>query len=231
MKTISPASSEHMSLFVVKVLPRVVDLVVKTSNFKTLFLVVLRPLLFPGKPALQQFQLALQLFKELGRFYENTVTGCQKLLQPNIHPDGMTMRSWVRDANITLQGDRRIPIVGFPQYSDLLDHKPRRDRAMQVNWNCSNFGQFNVQVRYWILLELRKKQRLELPVLLEAWKTKSSFLKVFPTFVQLLNSLLKNLGRNLTQSGEFLLGSWQVIKLLNFARKLYFGREDVFLFQ
>jgi hypothetical protein len=48
--------AKRMGLFVVKVFPRVVDLVVKPRNFKTLFFVVFRPLLFPGKSTLQQFQ-------------------------------------------------------------------------------------------------------------------------------------------------------------------------------
>jgi len=61
--------TERMSLFVVKVFPRVVDFMVKTRNVKALLLVVLRPLLFSLKSALQQFQLTLQLFKKLGRFY------------------------------------------------------------------------------------------------------------------------------------------------------------------
>jgi len=102
---------------------------------------------------------------------------------------------------------------------------------MQVDWDCSNFGQLNVQVRYWILLELRKKQRLKLSVFLEAWKTESSALKILPTSMQLLNSLLKNLRRNFTQVREFFLGFWQVIKLLNFARKLHLSREDILLFK
>ena len=84
------------------------------------------------------------------------------------------MRSWVRNADTQEQGDRCIPTICFPQDSDLLDRKPRRDRAMQVDWDCSNLGQLNVQVRYWILLELGKQQRFELPVFLEARKTKSS---------------------------------------------------------
>ncbi len=223
--------TKRMGLLIVKVLPRVVDLMVKTSNFKTLLLVILRPLLFLDEPTLQQFQLALQTLKELRWFYEHTVTGCQELLQPNIHSDGMTVRGWVRNTDITLQGDRCIPKIRFPQDSDLLDHKPRRNGSMQVDWDCSNLRQLNVQVRYWIFLELRKQQRLELPKLLESRKTKSSLLKVLPTFMQLLNSLLENLGRNFTQFWEFLLRSWQVIKLLNLARKLQICRKDVFFLQ
>ncbi len=70
---------------------------------------------------------------------------------------------------------------------------------MQVDGDCSNFWQLlNVQVRYWILLKLGKQQRLELTVFFEAWETESSFLKILPTFMQLLNSLLKNLGRHFT---------------------------------
>jgi hypothetical protein len=102
---------------------------------------------------------------------------------------------------------------------------------MQVDWDCSNLGQFNVQVRYWIFLKLGKQQRLELPVLLESGETKSYALKILPTFMQLLNSLLKHLGRNFTQSWELLLSSWQVVKLLNLVWKLQVSREDVFFFQ
>lgn len=202
--------TKRMGLFKVKVFSSVLNLVVKPSHFKTLFFVIFRPFLFSRKPALQQFQLALQSLKKLRRFDENTVTGCQKLFQPNIYPNRMTMRSRVGNRDITLQGYRCIPIVGFPQYPHLLDHKSVGDRAMQVNWNGPNFRQFNAQVRYWIFLELRKQQRLELPILLEAWKTKSSFLKVFPTLVQLLDSLLKNLRRDFAQFGKFFLarGKW-----------------------
>src|SRR5919199_1635623 len=157
-----------MGLLVVKIFPCVVDLVVKTRNFKTLFLIILRPLLFPRESTLQHF-------KKLRRFYENAVTGCQKLGQPNVNPDGITVRSWIGNADITLQGDRCVPIVSFPQDSHLLDYKPGRDRSMQVDWNCSNFGQLNVQGSYWILLELGKQQRLEPPVFLESGKAESSF--------------------------------------------------------
>jgi len=223
--------TKRMGLFKVKVFSPVVNFVVKPSHFKTLFFVILRPFLFPRKSTLQRFQLALQSLKKLGRFYENTITGCQKLFQPNIYPNRMTVRSRVGNSDITLPGDRCLPIVGFPQYPHLLDHKSCWDRAMQVNWNGSNLRQFNAQVRYRIFLELRKQQRIELPILLEAWKTKSSFLKVFPTSVQLLDSLLENLRRDFTQFGKFLFGSWQVVELLNFARKLQTSREDVFLFQ
>ncbi|MGB3193115.1 MAG: hypothetical protein WBB43_27215, partial [Limnoraphis sp.] len=45
-------------------------------------------------------------------------------------------------------------------------------------------------------------------------------LEILPTSMQLLNSLLKNLRRNFTQSGEFFLRFWQVIKLLNFAPEI-----------
>ncbi len=219
--------AKRMSLFVMKVFPRVVNFVVETGNFKTLSLVILRPLLLSRKPALQQFQLALQTFKKLRRLYENTVTGCQKLLQPDINPNGMTVRSWVRNADITLQGDRCIPIVSFPQDSDLLDHKSCWDGAMQVNRDCSYLGQLDVQIRYWILLKLGEQQRLELPELLKSWKTKPSFLKVFPSPMQLLDGLLENLRRNFTQSRKLFLSFWQVIQLLNFSGKLQVGREDV----
>jgi hypothetical protein len=97
---------------------------------------------------------------------------------------------------------------------------------MQVDWNNSNLGQFYMQVRYRIFLELRKQQRLELPKLFESGKAKSSLLKVFPTFMQLFNGLLENLGRNIPKFWEFLLGFGQVVKLLDFSRKLQLARED-----
>jgi hypothetical protein len=53
-----------------------------------------------------------------------------------------------------------------------------------------------MQARYWILLELRKQQRLELPVLLESGKTESYALEILSTSMQLFNGLLKNLRRN-----------------------------------
>ncbi len=46
--------TEGMGLLEVKVLTSVVDVVVKSCNFKTLFFVVLRPLLFPRESTLQQ---------------------------------------------------------------------------------------------------------------------------------------------------------------------------------
>ncbi len=223
--------TKRVGLFVVEVLPSVVNFVVKQSNFKALFLVIFRPLMFSTQSTLQQFQLALQLLKKLGRLYEYTVTSCQKLLQPNINPNRMTVRDGVRNTDIALQGDRCVPSVCFPQYSYLLDHKSRRDRSMQIDGNCSNLGQFNMQVRYWILLELGKQQRLELTVLLESGKAKSSFLEIFPTSMQLLDSLLENLGRNFSQLWEFLLRSWQVVELLNLTGKLKVRRKNVFFLQ
>ena len=50
--------TKGVCLFVLKVFPCVVNFVVKSSNFKTLFFVVLRPLLFSTQPGLQQFQQA-----------------------------------------------------------------------------------------------------------------------------------------------------------------------------
>jgi hypothetical protein len=96
---------------------------------------------------------------------------------------------------------------------------------MQVYGNCPNFGQGNVQIRYWIFLELlakragnarRKQQRLELPILLKSRKTKPHLAKILPSVarvrapaslsVQLFDGLLKSLRRNQTQPGEFLFG-------------------------
>jgi hypothetical protein len=219
--------TKSMGLLKVEILSRVVDFMVKSCNFKTLFLVIVRPLLFPRQSALQHFQPTLQLFKKLRWPYENTITGCQELFQTNINPNGMTLWHGVGNADITLQGDRCIPSVSLPQDSYLLDHKSCWNMSMQVNWNYSNFGQFDVQVRYGILFKLRKQQRLELTKLLESRKTKSSLLKVFPTSMQLLNSLLKDLGRNFAQSSKFFLSFWQVVKLLNFTGKFQFRREDV----
>ena len=102
---------------------------------------------------------------------------------------------------------------------------------MQVNRNCSNLGQLYMQVRYWILLELGEQQRFHLPVLLESGKAKASFLKIFPTSMQLLDGLLKHLRRNFTQFREFFLRSWQVVKLLNFAWEFQTRRKDIFLLQ
>jgi len=220
--------AKGVGLLVVKVLPRVVNLVVKSSNFKALFIVIFRPLLFSRQSTLQHFQPTLQLFKKLRRFDENTITGCQEFLQSNIYSNRMTMRDGVRNADITLQGDRCVPFISFPQNSYLFDHKSCWDGSVQVNGNFSKLRQQDMPIRYWILLKLRKQQRLELPVLLESGKTKSSLLKVPQTDVQLLNGLLKDLGRNFAQSGKFLLGFGQVVKLLNFVGKLQFRREDVF---
>ena len=219
--------TKSMGLFVMEVLPRIINLVVKPCNFDALFLVVLRPLLFSRESALQRFQLALQLFKKLGRFYENTVAGCQKFLQTHINTDWMTMWYWVGNTDTQEQGDRCIPLVSDTQDSYLFDCKSRRDRSMQVNGDCSNFWELYMQGSYWIFLELRKQQRLELPKFLESGKAKSPFLEILPTNVQLLNRLLKNLGRNITQFGKFLLGFWQVVKLLNFVGKLQLTREDI----
>lgn len=214
----------------VKVLPRVVNLVMKPLHLNALFLVVFRPLLFPRQSALQQFHLALQLFKKLRRFDENTLTCCQKFLQTNVNPNRMTMRGWVWNTNIALPRDRCIPFIGSPQNSYLLNNKSGWDGSMQVNWNYSNLRQFNMKVRYWVLFKLRKQQRLKLTKLFESGEAKPSFLKVFPASMQLFNSLLEDLRRYFAQFREFLLRLGQVIELLNFSRKLQLRREDVFFF-
>jgi hypothetical protein len=46
--------AKGVSLFVMKVLPGVVNLVVESSNFDALFFVVFRPTSLPGKSALQR---------------------------------------------------------------------------------------------------------------------------------------------------------------------------------
>jgi len=166
--------TKGVGLFVMKVLPRVVDLVVKPSNLNLLFLVVFRPLLFPRESALLQFQLALQFFKKLRWSYENTITGCQEFLQAYVNPYWVTMRNWVGNADIALQRDRGIPSISFPQDSHLFDHKSCRNGSVQVDRDGSNLGQLNMQVRYWVFLELRKQQRLELPIFLETRIAKSS---------------------------------------------------------
>src|SRR4028118_2269199 len=143
----------------------------------------------------------------------------------------MPMRRWVWNTNIALKTNRGIPSISLPQDSHLFDHKPRRNGSMQVDWNYPNLGQLKMQICYWILFKLRKYQRFKLPILLESGKTKSPSLEVFPRNMQLLNGLLKNLRRNFTQLWEFLLGSWQVVKLLDFSRKLQVWRKDVLFFQ
>jgi hypothetical protein len=223
--------TKSMSLFVVKVFSGVVNPVMKSCNNDALFLVIFRPFLFSREPMLQQFQLALQAFKKLGRFYENTITGCQKLFQTDIYPNRMTVGHWVWNADITLKTNGGIPAVGFPQDSYLLYHKTVGDWSMQVNWNCSNLGQLDLQVAHWILFELRKKQRLQLSILLESGKPKSSLLKVLPASMQLLNSLLENLGRNFTQPWKSNLCFGQVVKLTDFTRKLQVSRQDVLFFK
>src|SRR4028119_306438 len=102
---------------------------------------------------------------------------------------------------------------------------------MQVNWNCSNLGQPYMQVCYWIIFELRKQQRFHLPILFESGKAESSFLEIFPSSVQRLDNLLKNLRRNFTQFRELLLRFWQVVELLNFAGRLPRGRKNIFFLQ
>ncbi len=141
------------------------------------------------------------------------------------------MRSWSGNTDITLKANGCIPSVSFPQDSHLFDRKPTRDRSMQIDWDCPNLGQQEMLLRYWILFELGKEQRLKLPILLESGKAKPPLLEIFPPDMQLLNGLLKNLRRNFAQSREFFLGSWQVVKLLDFSRKFQIGREDVFFFK
>jgi len=223
--------TKGMGLLEVEVFPRVVNLMVKSGNFKALFFVVFRPLTFSLQSALQHFQPTLQTFKELWRFYKNTVTCCQEFLHPNINSHGMTVGCWVGNVDITLQRNRCVPFIGFPQDSDLFDHKPCRDRSMQVDGNRPNLGQFNVQIRHRILFKLRKQQRLKLPILLESGEAEPSLLKIFPPSMQLLNSLLENLRRNLTQLGKFFLSFRQVVKLLNFAWELQLRRNDVLFLQ
>ena len=220
-----------MGLFKVEVFSRVVDFVVKSGYLDSGFLVILRPSLFSRQSALQHFQPTLQLFKKLRRFYKNTITDCQEFFQSYIYPNGVSVWDGVRNADITLQGDRCVPFVCFPQDAYLLDREPCGNGSMQVDRYCSYFGQLNMQVCYWILFELRKQQRLELPKFLESGKAKSSILKEFSANVRLFNSLLEKLRRNLTQLGELLFSFWQVVKLLNFFREVQFRREDVLFFQ
>jgi hypothetical protein len=149
--------TKSVGLFKVKVFPGVVDCVMKSCYFNALFLVVLRPSLFSRKPTLQQFQLALQFLKKLWRSYKNTVTGRQELFQPNINPNRMSMRNAVWNADITLNADTSIPLVGFPQDSYLAYRESCRNGSVQVNGDCANLGQLNMQIRYRILLKLGKQ--------------------------------------------------------------------------
>jgi len=101
--------TKGMGLLEVEVFPRVVNLMVKSGNFKALFFFVFRPLTFSLQSALQDFGPTLQTFKELWRFYKNTVTCCQEFLQPNINSNGMTVGCWVGNVDITLQRNRCVP--------------------------------------------------------------------------------------------------------------------------
>jgi len=222
--------TKSVSLLEVKILASVVNCVVKSRNFNPSLLVILGALLFSLESALQHFQPTLQTLKKLRRLYEDPVASCQKLLQPHIYPERMTVGNGVGNADITLDIDRSVPLVGTPRDSHLLDNKSTRYGSVQVDGDCSNLRQFNVQVCQWILLKLRKQQRFELPVFLESGKAKLSVLEVFPTSMKLFNRLLDNLRRNLTEYRKFFLGSRQVVKLVDNARKLQVSRQDVFFF-
>lgn len=130
------------------------------------------------------------------------------------------MRNGIGNADITLQRDRGVPQVSFPHDSHLLNHKTCRNWSVQVDGNFPKFRQLDLQICYRILLELREKQRLKLTKLLEPRKAKPSLLKVLPSNVQLLNSLLKDLRRNFAESGEFFLSLGQIVKLLDFVGEL-----------
>ncbi len=102
---------------------------------------------------------------------------------------------------------------------------------MQVNGNCPNFGQLDVQIRCGIFRKLRKQQRFQLPVLFESGKTKTSVLKILPTFMKLFDDLLKNLRKNFTQPRKLFLGFRQVVELIDFIGKFLAGRQDVLFFK
>jgi len=91
-----------------------------------------------------------------------------------------------------------MPSVSFPGDSHLLNRESIGNSSMQVNGNCPNFGQLDVQIRYGIFRKLRKQQSFQLPVLFESGTTKTSVLKILPTFMKLFDDLLKNLRRNFT---------------------------------
>ncbi|PPT08563.1 hypothetical protein CKA32_004922 [Geitlerinema sp. FC II] len=198
-------------------------------NLNALLLVIFRPLLFSTQPALQQFQLALLLLKELRRLYENTVTGCQKLLQSHIYANGMTMWHRISNANVALNVDQCIPSICLLENPHLLHHKPIRDRAVQVNRNQSDFRQLQMQLCDRTVFELGKQQRFELPVFFESGESKSTSLEPFPSSVQLLDGLLQNLRRHISQTRKFLFGVWQSVQLLHFAGEFQIRRQNVFL--
>ena len=172
--------TKSMGLLEVKILSPIVNSVMKSCNFDTLFLVVFRPFLFSIKSALQQFQLALHNFKKLGRFYKKSITGGQKLFKPNIYPNGVTMWHGVGNVNVTLDIDRGVPSISFVDDAHLLNYKATWDWAMQVNWNQPKLGQSNMIPSHRVLFKLGKQQRCELPKLLESWEPMPNFLKSFP---------------------------------------------------
>lgn len=102
---------------------------------------------------------------------------------------------------------------------------------MQVNRDCSQLRQFQMQVCDWVAVKLREQQRFELPILFESGEAKPSNLKVFPSSMKLFNSLLQDLRRNFTKSRKFLFGFGQVIKLADFSRKLQVCWQDIFRVQ
>ena len=221
--------TKGMSLLEVKVLAGIVNLMVQQSNFVSGFLVVVRTLLFSAKSTLQQFQLALQTFKKLGGQYLNAITCCQKLFQTNIHANRMSVRDWVRNADIALQSNRGVPSISLLYNAYLLDYETIRNRAMQVDSDCPKFWQEQARFLYRRLLELGKEQGLELPKLLKAWEAMPKFLKSLPASMQLLNNLLQHLAWYLTQSRKVLFGIWQSVKLIDFGGKFLSRRHDVLM--
>jgi hypothetical protein len=83
--------TKSVGLLEVEVMTSVVNGVMHPSNLDALSLVILRPFLFSAQSALQQLQLALHLYKKLGRLYKSSVTSCQKLLQPCIDTNRMSV--------------------------------------------------------------------------------------------------------------------------------------------
>jgi len=149
------------------------------------------------------FQPTLHLSKKFRRFYENTVTGCQELLKTYVNSNGITMRCWIRNADITLNIDSGVPSIGLPNDADLFNYKILWNWAMQIDWDKSNFWKFDVaSPSYRRFLELRKQQRLELSKLFESWKPKSAFLEGLPSIMQPTNSSLQYLRRCFSKPSE-----------------------------
>lgn len=132
--------AQLMSRLPVKILATVGKPLVHSRHLRLDLLPVLRPLLFAGRSALQQFQLALHRLEKLRALLEAAIRNRQESLQSQVNANRPTMNRRIGNQHRRLDSHDDIPLRTpyLGQNPHLLDLESVRNGAMQLDRHFPN---------------------------------------------------------------------------------------------